>query len=254
MKARNETVSATGEQSIEELQKRYQQLNTKRIRAGSDLESRQRRFDRLQREARESMEPTTWPNYAAKLSEMTAENEEKRREYQADLNQIESDLAEVERKFDASQDPSAAEGEARNARCGCLRQLIPRRATPRSTRIRSPFAARRQADRLIDRREERVRKSGQLAKSFEQINAYLAIAGKVTDALEQLNEQLFKQLLGIVQEKLTIALQEILDQPIAFRAKAGLQTRRGNRRVLDRARRQRGRRSSRPRRFGRECP
>ena len=91
-------------------------------------------------------------------------------------------------------------------------------ATP--TQLRSPVDARRRADRLIDKRDERVRKSSQLAKSFEQVNAYLAIAGKVTDALEQLNEQLFQQLLGVVQEKLTIALQEILDQPIAFRAKA----------------------------------
>src|SRR5439155_11341646 len=33
---------------------------------------------------------------------------------------------------------------------------------------------------------------------------------------EQLNQQLFEQLLGTVQEKLTIALQEILEQPIKF--------------------------------------
>ncbi len=42
----------------------------------------------------------------------------------------------------------------------------------------------------------------------------------MTVALEQLNEQLFKQLLGLVQEKLTIALQEILDQPIKLKADA----------------------------------
>lgn len=88
-------------------------------------------------------------------------------------------------------------------------------ATPRS-----PGAARRRADRLIDKRNDRVRASSRLAEKFSELNTYLGVAEKVTVALEQLNEQLFEQLLGIVQEKLTIALQEILDQPIAFRAEA----------------------------------
>jgi hypothetical protein len=59
-----------------------------------------------------------------------------------------------------------------------------------------------------------------MAKEFEDLNAYLAIADKVTSALDQLNQQLFRQLLGLVEEKLTIALQEILDQPITFHADA----------------------------------
>jgi ABC-type glutathione transport system ATPase component len=42
----------------------------------------------------------------------------------------------------------------------------------------------------------------------------------VTQALEALNEQLFQKLLGAVQEKLTIALQEILEQPIVVKAEA----------------------------------
>jgi DNA repair exonuclease SbcCD ATPase subunit len=86
--------------------------------------------------------------------------------------------------------------------------------------LRPPVEARRRADRLLDRREERVTKSRRLAGRFEQLNAYLVVAGKVSAALEQLSEQLFQQLLGMVQDKLTIALQEILDQPIRFRAEA----------------------------------
>ena len=35
-----------------------------------------------------------------------------------------------------------------------------------------------------------------------------------------LNQQLFQQLLGTVQEKLTVALQEILEQPIVLKAEA----------------------------------
>ena len=42
----------------------------------------------------------------------------------------------------------------------------------------------------------------------------------MTAALEQLGDQLFRQLLSVVEDKLTIALQEILEQPIKFRAEA----------------------------------
>jgi DNA repair exonuclease SbcCD ATPase subunit len=87
-------------------------------------------------------------------------------------------------------------------------------------RLRPPAEARRRMDRLLDKRDERVRKSQRLANQFHQLNAYLAIADEVTVALEQLSEQLFRQLLDIVQDKLSIALQEILDQRIRFRAEA----------------------------------
>jgi len=86
--------------------------------------------------------------------------------------------------------------------------------------LRSPGDARRLADRLLDRREQRVGRSRALAVRFEQLNSYLGIADNVTTALEALSEQLFQQILGIVQEKLSIALQEILEQPIQFRAEA----------------------------------
>jgi hypothetical protein len=88
----------------------------------------------------------------------------------------------------------------------------------RSDGLRTPDDALRRADRLLGKRDELVRKSRGLAIEFERLNAYLPIAEKVTGALEQLSEQLFKQLLGLVEEKLTIALQEILDQPIKLRA------------------------------------
>jgi len=87
-------------------------------------------------------------------------------------------------------------------------------------KLRSPDEARRRADRLLGKRDEHVAKSTQLAAKFEKLNAYLAVADEVTVALEQLSDQLFKQLLSVVQEKLTIALQEILDQPIKLRADA----------------------------------
>ncbi len=85
--------------------------------------------------------------------------------------------------------------------------------------LSTPESVRRRIDRLIDRRDEKVRDSQALDKNFRKLNAFLDIADDVSLALEQLSEELFQQLLGMVQEKLTIALQEILDQPVAFRAR-----------------------------------
>jgi hypothetical protein len=86
--------------------------------------------------------------------------------------------------------------------------------------LRAPDDALRSAYLLLGKRNELIRKSQGLAKEFGKLNTYLPVAEKVTIALEQLSEQLFKQLLGLVEEKLSIALQEILDQPIKLRADA----------------------------------
>jgi predicted ATPase len=80
--------------------------------------------------------------------------------------------------------------------------------------------ARRRAERLLEKQQERTNRSIQMARQFAELNRYLGIADKVTQALEQLNQQLFQEVLNTVQDKLSIALQEILDQTIRFRAEA----------------------------------
>lgn len=84
----------------------------------------------------------------------------------------------------------------------------------------SPVAVRQRYERLMGRRQERERQAADVKKRLEELVGYLAIADKVTDALEALSQRLFKELLGVVEEKTTIALQEILDQPIRLRADA----------------------------------
>ena len=85
--------------------------------------------------------------------------------------------------------------------------------------LRPPAETRRRLDRCsIDAKPgsgDRSRWPG----ISPSLNAYLEIAPQVTTALEQLNEQLFQQLLGTVQEKLTVALQEILEQPIVSQSR-----------------------------------
>lgn len=85
---------------------------------------------------------------------------------------------------------------------------------------RSPVAARQQYERLMGRRQDREFRAAEVKQRLEELSGYLAIANKVTDALEVLSQRLFKELLGVVEEKTTIALQEILDQPIKLRADA----------------------------------
>ncbi len=72
----------------------------------------------------------------------------------------------------------------------------------------------------MGRRQEREHQSAGVKRRLKELAAYLSIADKVTDALEVLTQRLFKELLGVVEEKATIALQEILDQPIRLRADA----------------------------------
>ena len=97
---------------------------------------------------------------------------------------------------------------------------VPTQNSEAPAELRSPVELRRRVNRLIDKREDRNKRSQRLAAEFARLNQYLDTADKVTVALEKLSEQLFQQLLGIVEEKLTVALQEILDQPITFCANA----------------------------------
>jgi ABC-type glutathione transport system ATPase component len=93
-------------------------------------------------------------------------------------------------------------------------------ATSAAPALRSPSELRRRTDRLLDRRDALQRRSIELDRQFRQLNAYLELAPQVSQALEQLNEQLFQKLLGTVQEKLTVAVQEILEQPLVVKAEA----------------------------------
>jgi DNA repair exonuclease SbcCD ATPase subunit len=73
---------------------------------------------------------------------------------------------------------------------------------------------------LAGQRDLLISQQQALQLSLSKLQAYLNIASKVGDALEVLSKQLFEQLLSIIEDKLSIALQEILEQPIRLRAQA----------------------------------
>ncbi len=54
-----------------------------------------------------------------------------------------------------------------------------------------------------------------------ELKSYLNLAPEVSDALKTLSCELFEQDLRVLEEKMSIALQEVLKQPIQFRATTG---------------------------------
>jgi hypothetical protein len=62
-------------------------------------------------------------------------------------------------------------------------------------------------------REIRATEDGQL----QEVTAYLSISAAVDQALDKLSEQLFGRIVQILEEKLTLALQEVLEQPIVLK-------------------------------------
>jgi hypothetical protein len=100
--------------------------------------------------------------------------------------------------------------------------LVSHRAgTPDQAVLKKPENARGRLVRLVERKAMLERRSTTLAGEFAEINRFLDLAPAVTAALDQLGSQLFQELLHVVCEKLTIALQEILEQPLELVAEPG---------------------------------
>lgn len=86
--------------------------------------------------------------------------------------------------------------------------------------VQSPVTVRRRADRLAGIREQLLVDRNSKNKELDEFSAYLQIAGKVSAALELLSEELFQRVLSVIEENLTIALQEVLEQPIQLKTSA----------------------------------
>ena len=77
-----------------------------------------------------------------------------------------------------------------------------------------------QLDRLRGKRDELVSRQSDLDRQLTEVDEFLAIGDQVTGALEQLSNDLFQQELAVIESTLTKALQEVLDQPVVFKANA----------------------------------
>lgn len=83
--------------------------------------------------------------------------------------------------------------------------------------VRPPAAARRKLDNLQGMRRAALHAHEENLRHLRAVTQYLALAESVERALDVLSEQLFGRLVAVIQEKLTIALQEVLEQPISLK-------------------------------------
>ena len=90
------------DQSIEELQERYNQLHTRKIQAETNLKNAEQSLDKLKAQAREKYGTDDLEALQKKLAEMKEENDQKRKDYQQSLDKIEKDLSAVDQKFSDS--------------------------------------------------------------------------------------------------------------------------------------------------------
>lgn len=97
---------------------------------------------------------------------------------------------------------------------------VERMGGPLQVPLRSPETLRRKAEQLAGRRAEHLAALERIRSQIIETDRYLQLAEPVTDALRTLGLQLFEQVLGTMQARLTVALQEVLEQPLEFRAAA----------------------------------
>ena len=84
----------------------------------------------------------------------------------------------------------------------------------------SPHQAIIRFERLQGKRLELQRLQKKQLQELNEIQNFLSIADQVTEALETLSHDLFEKELRTIETTITKALQEVLDQPIEFKAKA----------------------------------
>src|SRR5690606_2689377 len=72
-------------------------------------------------------------------------------------------------------------------------------------------------DVLTGKHEELVKRQESLARQIKDLDAYLGIAGAVSDGLELLSDRLFSEIVETLEESLTAALHEVLGQPVRLR-------------------------------------
>jgi hypothetical protein len=72
--------------------------------------------------------------------------------------------------------------------------------------------------RQLEGKRDLVQKNREAkADELQKVTAYLDISDAVDQALDKLSEQLFGRIVKILEEKLTLALQEVLEQPIVLK-------------------------------------
>jgi len=83
--------------------------------------------------------------------------------------------------------------------------------------LRSPAQVRTKLVQLQTKRDINLRNRVAKVVELDKVTAYLGIADAVDQALDKLSEQLFGHIVKILEEKLTLALQDVLGQTLALK-------------------------------------
>lgn len=84
-------------------------------------------------------------------------------------------------------------------------------------RLRAPSDARHRLERLLGTREALAKQRDKASRRRDELCEYLGMADAVEAALDQLSEDMFGRIVTTLEENLTHALQEVLEQPIALK-------------------------------------
>lgn len=75
-------------------------------------------------------------------------------------------------------------------------------------------------DQLIGQRNDQQTRMSRMEVCIKELEAFLSVADRTTQALETLGRTLFEEVLGVLETNLTRAIQEVLGQPIHFKSNA----------------------------------
>lgn len=75
---------------------------------------------------------------------------------------------------------------------------------------------------LLDRKDQAQKEMSKCQAQLEQLAEFLGLESKVLAALDQLDNQLFKEITTLLEDKLSIALQEVLEQSIRLKVESVL--------------------------------
>jgi DNA repair exonuclease SbcCD ATPase subunit len=90
--------------------------------------------------------------------------------------------------------------------------------------LQSPEQLRKRIDKLSWQRDELTEKAKRVAVRLKELDQHMEIASDVSDALQHLGKELFEEVLGLMEEKLSKAIEEVLDQPIRFKSEAAFKS------------------------------
>ena len=97
-------------------------------------------------------------------------------------------------------------------------QTSPNTIDPRGADALAKLSKRAQG--LLGQQQELSRAQDLVAAELAKVDEFLAISDDVTDALESLSNDVFQRQLSDIENAITKALQDVLEQPIVFQAEA----------------------------------